>query len=545
MNKNIRAVLIAILCLLGSSLISSASLAVYSYRGSSTTTGGGQALTTTQTGTMVLDLDTMSATYVGQFSTGSGKTLKNYWVTAELPNTINSEVLGPKGATSTVLAIVENPGSRYTGSVVHFESAIGLNSQLTIRNKGTTEKAALPKTLTSPALVITEDSKYDYVAQSSGTYTFNSTATLAYNNANKSFSAVITELEKGYKAQKFTQWSASNLVGMPTPTPTQSVIVSTLAGSGNKAYADGKGMSASFSFPYGVAVDPNGNVYVADSTNYRIRKITQTGSVTTVAGSAWGFVDSQGTSASFKTLYGVAVDASGNIYVADYGNHRIRKITPNGVYTLAGSVVVGNTDGQGGSASFNCPIGVAVDATGNVFVADYGNHRIRKITPNGNVTTVAGSGNAGYADGQGTSASFSSPTGVAVDGSGNVYVGDQGNHRIRKITPNENVTTVAGSGNAGYADGQGTSASFSNPTGVAVDGSGNVYLADYNNSRIRKITPSGNVTTLAGSGTAGNADGQGTVASFYAPAGVAVDGSGNVYVADAYNHKIRKITISK
>jgi streptogramin lyase len=318
---------------------------------------------------------------------------------------------------------------------------------------------------------------------------------------------------------------------MPTPPPAPQV--STVAGSGNNAFADGQGTSASFSFPYGVAVDPNGNAYVGDSTNYRIRKITASGNVTTLAGSSWAFADGQGTAAKFKTPYGVAVDKNANVYVADFGNCRIRKITPNGnVTTLAGSGVAGNADGQGTAASFSYPIGVAVDTNGNVYVADYGNHRIRKITASGNVTTLAGSGTAGYANGQGTAASFNAPTGIAVDTNGNVYVGDQSNNRIRKITPSGNVSTLAGSGNYAFADGQGAVASFSSPAGVAVDASGNLYVADYGNNRIRKITPSGTVTTVG-------------EASFNAPAGVAVAANGNLYVADMYNHKIQKINISQ
>lgn len=219
MKKTTLAAIIAFTAQLAFSVNASASLAVYSYTGTTTTTGGGKTLSTTHTGTMAIDLDTMSATYVGQFSTGSGKTLKNYWISSPLSDAINTQVLGANGASSTVLAIVQNPGSRYIGSVAHFESAIGLNGRLTIRNKGTTETAILPRTLSSPGFVITEDSSYDYIAQSSGTYIFNSTATLAYNNAQKTFSAVITELENACKARKFTQWTASNLVGMPTPTP--------------------------------------------------------------------------------------------------------------------------------------------------------------------------------------------------------------------------------------------------------------------------------------------------------------------------------------
>ncbi|WP_205521234.1 putative Ig domain-containing protein, partial [Psychroflexus aurantiacus] len=316
-------------------------------------------------------------------------------------------------------------------------------------------------------------------------------------------------------------------------------VVSTLAGS-TQGFADGTGGSALFNLPVRVAVDASGNVYVADYGNHRIRKITPAGVVSTLAGSTQGFADGTGGSAQFNLPVRVAVDASGNVYVADYGNHRIRTITPAGVVsTLAGSTQ-GFADGTGGSALFNLPVRVAVDASGNVYVADYGNHRIRKITPAGVVSTLAGSTH-GFADGTGSSAQFNNPHGVAVDASGNVYVADYSNQRIRKITPAGVVSTLAGSGISGFADGTGSSAQFNDPFGVAVDASGNVYVADFNNHRIRKITPTGVVSTLAGS-TQGFADGEGSSAQFRSPTGVAVDASGNVYVSDRGNHRIRKIT---
>ena len=318
-------------------------------------------------------------------------------------------------------------------------------------------------------------------------------------------------------------------------------VVSTLAGSGTPGYTDGTGTSAQFKNPYGVAVDGAGNVYVADRYNHRIRKITTSGVVSTLAGSGTpGNADGTGTSAQFYNPTGVAVDGAGNVYVADLSNHRIRKITTSGVVsTLAGSTS-GYTDGTGTSAKFKNPSGVAVDGAGNVYVADEYNHRIRKITTSGVVSTLAGS-TSGYTDGTGTSAQFYNPFGVAVDGAGNVYVADQGNHRIRKITTSGVVSTLAGS-TSGYTDGTGTSAKFAYPFGVAVDGAGNVYVGDYNNQRIRKITASGVVSTLAGNGTYGYTDGTGTSAKFKNPTGIAVDGAGNVYVADESNHRIRKIT---
>ena len=325
-----------------------------------------------------------------------------------------------------------------------------------------------------------------------------------------------------------------------TPPPTNTVMVTTLAGS-TAGYADGTGTAAQFFHPSGVAVDSSGNVYVADSYNHKIRKITPQGVVTTLAGSTAGYADGTGTAAQFYDPYGLAVDSSGNVYVADLINHKIRKITPQGVVSTFAGSTAGYADGTGTAAQFNDPYGLAFDSSGNVYVADRDNHKIRKITPAGVVTTLAGS-TAGYADGTGTAAKFNYPSGVAVDSSGNVYVVDYFNQKIRKITPAGVVTTLAGS-TAGYADGTGTAAQFYNPEGVAVDSSGNLYVSDRVNQKIRKITPQGVVTTLAGS-TAGYVDGPATTAKFSDPNGVAVDSIGNVYVGDSYNRKIRKITIT-
>jgi sugar lactone lactonase YvrE len=323
------------------------------------------------------------------------------------------------------------------------------------------------------------------------------------------------------------------------------VTVTTLAGSGFQTYADGQGLASSFNAPRGVAVDGSGNVFVADTWNNRIRKITPGGNVTTLAGGGFGYSDGQGTAAGFFSPYALAVDGSGNVYVADSQNNRVRKISPTGnVTTLAGSGNETFADGLGTAASFNDPTGVAVDGSGNVYVADSRNHRIRKITPSGNVTTLAG-GVIGYSDGQGIAASFNRPWGITVDASGNVYVADTDNHRIRKISAAGNVTTLAGSGSRGAVDAAAAAASFNYPRGVALDGSGNLFIADVGNYRIRKISSTGNVTTLAGSGEIGVADGQGDLATFDEPYGVAVDANGIVYVADKGCHRIRKITISK
>jgi len=318
--------------------------------------------------------------------------------------------------------------------------------------------------------------------------------------------------------------------------------VTTVAGSVD-GYRDGSGTVAKFNNPRCIAVDSKGNLYVADTNNHRIRKITPNGDVSTFAGSSSGYINSNGTSAQFNGPRDIAIDSEDNLYIADTSNHRIRKITPSGdVTTFAGSGTAGSADGSGTSAQFNAPYGIGIDSSNNnLYVVDYGNHRIRKITPNGDVTTFAGS-TEGYRNGYGTYAKFDNPMGIAVDSNGNLYVADSPNDSIRKITPNGHVSTFAGSvnGTAGYADGTGTSARFNGPRDIAIDPNGNLYVTDHYNNRIRKITPSGDVTTFAGSGTAGSADGSGTSAEFNAPYGIVVYPNGDLYVVE-YVSRIRRI----
>src|ERR1700690_1270639 len=323
-----------------------------------------------------------------------------------------------------------------------------------------------------------------------------------------------------------------------------------LAGlAGNAGSTDGTGSAARFNHPYGLAVDSSGNVYVADRANSVIRKITPAGVVTTIAGRAGvpGSVDGNGTAALFNNPSGVAVDATGNVYVADTGNDTIRKITPAGVVsTPVGTPgTSGSTDGTGPAALFNNPSGVAVDATGNVYVADTGNDTIRKITPAGVVSTPVGTpGTSGSTDGTGPAATFGSPFGVAVDGSGNLYVADTGNNTIRKITSGGVSSTLAGSpGVPGFTDGTGIFALFDSPRGIAVDGAGNVYVADSQNSAIRKVTAAGVVTTIAGApGIFANATGTGSAAEFDVPFGVAVNSSGAVFVSTVLGYTVEQGT---
>ncbi len=320
-------------------------------------------------------------------------------------------------------------------------------------------------------------------------------------------------------------------------------IVSTLAGDGTFGDVIGNGTSAQFASPLGVAVDIDGNVYVADSKNHKIKKISEAGLVSTLAGSGvQGDADGAGADAQFDNPSDVAVDVSGNVYVADLSNQKIRKITPAGeVSTLAGSGIEGDLDGPGTSARFDAPLGVAVDASGNVYVADADNYKIRKITPAGEVSTLAGNGSVGDVNGTGSDARFKGTRGVAVDASGNVYVADADNHKIKKITPTGEVSTFAGSGDSGDDEGIGADAQLNRPSDVAVDADGNVYVADLQNEKIRKITAAGVVSTLAGNGRRGDTDGSAALARFNGLKGVTVDADGNVYVADTDNHKIRKI----
>ena len=289
--------------------------------------------------------------------------------------------------------------------------------------------------------------------------------------------------------------------------------VSTLAGNGTQGADDGTGTNATFNNIFGISVGTTGIVYVAQYGSGSIRKITPVGVVSTLAG-------------GFNGPYGVGVDSSGNAYVAAYVANRIFKVTPLGVSTIFAGNVEGSNDGLGTNANFGGPIAITVDSSGNLYVAEYDGHRIRKITSEGLVTTFAGGG-AGFTDATGTNAQFRNPRGLAVDSAGNVYVADLGNNSVRKITPSGIVSTLA--------------SGFSGPTGVGVDSTGNVYVSESSNSRISKITSGGIVTTLAG-GTAGFADGIGTNAQFQNPQSLTADSAGNIYVVDTGNRRIRKIS---
>lgn len=320
--------------------------------------------------------------------------------------------------------------------------------------------------------------------------------------------------------------------------------VSTVAGSGTAGNLNGPALAAQFNQPYGVAVDAQGNTYVADRQNHVIRKITAAGVVSTFAGTGTaGYSNNNiGTRADFYLPHNVLLTPQGDLLVADTGNGCIRQITPAGaVSTFAGTGVPGYLNGPVFSARFEAPIGLAQDAAGNVYVADAGDYRIRRIDSVGNVTTLAGSGVRGYLDGPAATARFAEPQGLAVDANGNLFIADRAANRIRKLSRAGVVSTYAGSGAVAFLDGPAATARFSAPTGLALDGNGDVYVMDRDNQRLRRIeAATGLVSTVAGAGTVGNLDGPALGAKFAGPRGIAISG-GSIYVADLSNHRIRRV----
>src|ERR1035437_9489238 len=337
----------------------------------------------------------------------------------------------------------------------------------------------------------------------------------------------------------------------------------TIAGTaGNSGGNNGTNSIAQFHWPEGITVDTNGNLYVVDNYENTIRKVAPVGTnwvVTTIAGTAGNNGSANGTNgvAHFYEPASITMDGPGSLYVADGGNNTIRKVTPVGtnwvVSTIAGTAGIGGgADGTNGSAQYNYPSGITVDANGNLYVADSGNDTIRKLTPVGTnwvVTTIAGMAqNFGSADGTNSVARFYGPSSITIDGPGNLYVADGGNNTIRKLTPagtNWVVTTIAGQvGKNGGTDGTNLAAQFYYSSGIIVDTSGNLYVADTYNYTIRKVAPVGTnwvVSTLAGvAGITGTNDGTGASALFSYPYAIAVDGAGNLYVGDTLNNTIRK-----
>jgi uncharacterized protein (TIGR03437 family) len=332
-------------------------------------------------------------------------------------------------------------------------------------------------------------------------------------------------------------------------------VISVFAGNGLTSGGGDGGLAvgASLSYPAGLAFDSSGNLYIVDVFNSNVRKVDTNGIISTVAGDGGqgGFSGDGGlaTQALLANPQGVAVDKSGNLYIVDRGNQRIRMVNASSgiISTIAGSSTTGYS-GDGGpaaQATFNLPSSIAIDASGNLYIADTNNWAIRRISTSGIITTVAGNGQYGYGgdNGQATKAKLAGPTGVAVDASGNLYIADSGNERIRYVNSSGVIATIAGTGVAGFSgDGSAaTAARFSNPVAVALDASGNVYVADLDNNRIRRFALGGTVTTFAGT-TNSVGDGGPSTQARVEPWAVAVDSAGNLYIADRSEQRVRKVT---
>ena len=333
--------------------------------------------------------------------------------------------------------------------------------------------------------------------------------------------------------------------------------ITTVAGTGRSGYGGDRGpaVEARLDEPLAVAVDGAGNLYIADAANHRIRRVDTKGTITTVAGtgrSGYGGDKGPAARARLSTPSGVAVDGAGNLYIADYGDHRIRRVNALGIITTVAGTGEKGYSGDGGSAvraRLDRPLGMTVDGAGNLYISDHGNQRIRRVDTRGIIRTVAGTGRSGYGGdgGPAVKAQVLGPNDVAVDGSGILYIADTWNYRIRRVDGSGTITTIAGIGESGYSGdgGPAVAARLYEPADVAVDGAGNLYIADSGNHRIRRVDPEGIITTVAGTGTGGHSGdgGPAVAAQLFTPRGVAVDGSGTLYIADTLNHRIRRVDL--
>ena len=371
---------------------------------------------------------------------------------------------------------------------------------------------------------------------------------------------------------------AALLVAAGGAQPASDWTIDTVAGTGLSEESGGglsgdggPAVEARLRYPFDVAVDETGSLYIVDTWNHRIRKVDSAGIVTTVAGSGTtgesggGFSGDGGPAVEAQLRFpgGAALDGSGSLYIVDTWNHRIRKVDSAGIVTtVAGSGTTGEGGGGFGGdggpaveARLRYPYGAALDGSGNLYIADAWNHRIRKVDSAGIVTTIAGSGTEGYGGdgGPAVRAQLSHPQGVALDGSGNLYIADAWNHRIRKVDSAGIVTTIAGGGTPGGGRGRfgrdsglAVRARLKYPQGMALDAAGNLYFADIGNHRIRKVDASGIMRTIAGTGGAyggfGGDGGPALQAMLFSPRGMAADKAGNLYIADIGNHRIRRLT---
>jgi uncharacterized protein (TIGR03437 family) len=326
--------------------------------------------------------------------------------------------------------------------------------------------------------------------------------------------------------------------------------INTVAGGGSGSLVGDGGMAtlAQLSYPRGLAVDPQGRILIADTNNSRIRRFIPGGTITTIAGEYQGFFGDNGpaTSADLNEPEGVAVDKNGVIYISDYGNQRIRAISTNGtISTITGSVAgFAGDNGSAATGLINSPQGITTDSQGNLYIADTGNNRVRMISTADIITTFAGRGNYAGDNGPAISATFSEPSFATLDSAGDLYVSDQDNYVVRKIDTSGKITTIAGTGISGSTGdgGAATSARFASPQGLAFDNSGNLYVVDGIDNTVRMITPAGTISRVAGGGTSLGDGGPAQIAMLNYPHGIAIDGKGNIYIADNQNNRVRRIT---
>ncbi len=332
-------------------------------------------------------------------------------------------------------------------------------------------------------------------------------------------------------------------------------IITTIAGNGTAGYIGDGGQAtvAELKSPGWVTVDASGNLFIADELNNCIRKVTTLGIISTLVGNGTQGYSGDGGQASLAQLYkpsAIAIDVYGNLYISEYGNNCVRKVNTAGIITtVAGNGMAGfSGDGGQATAANLRSYGVAVDAVGNIYIADGPNSRVRKVNTLGIISTIAGNGTMGFSGdgGQATAAMLNYPQRIVVDAVGNIFISDASNNRIRKIDNSGAINTVAGNGTAGYTGDGGfaTSAQINTPLGINVDVFGNLYISDRNNNRIRKVNTSGIISTIAGNGTGGFSGdgGQATAAELNSPEGLSIDASNNLYIADFNNNRIRKVT---